>query len=105
MGNLITNSISNAIAEIPADSTHFNIFYSSDLNCVAVKKFDGTTTPVFFGGNAIDKLLLNASTTSHPHINFTSGVAPTSPVNGDFWFDGTNFKARVGGVTKTFTLT
>lgn len=33
-----------------------------------------------------------------------SGVAPTAPVNGDIWFDGTNLKIRVGGVTKTVTI-
>lgn len=26
-------------------------------------------------------------------------------VNGAFWFDGTNFKCRIGGVVKTFTVT
>jgi len=30
---------------------------------------------------------------------------PSSLTNGDIWFDGTNFKCRVGGVTKTFTIT
>lgn len=33
-----------------------------------------------------------------------SGVAPTAPNDGDIWFDGTNIKMRIGGVTKTFTL-
>ena len=46
-----------------------------------------------------------ASTTAHPQMYFEAGVAPTSPNNGAFWFDGTDFKARIGGVTKTFTLT
>ena len=33
------------------------------------------------------------------------GIATNaSPQDGDIWFDGTNFKARVGGVTKTLTL-
>jgi hypothetical protein len=31
-------------------------------------------------------------------------VKAAGVVDGDVWFDGTNFKARVGGVTKTFTL-
>lgn len=35
----------------------------------------------------------------------SSGTAPTSPVDGDMWYDGTNVKFRVGGTTKTFTLT
>ena len=37
-------------------------------------------------------------------LNIESQTTPTTLVNGDVWFDGTDFKARVGGVTKTFTL-
>jgi hypothetical protein len=34
------------------------------------------------------------------------GIATNStPSDGDFWYDGTNVKFRVGGTTKTFTLT
>lgn len=47
---------------------------------------------------------IGASTTGIAHMNFVNGAAPSSPNNGDLWFDGTDFKARVGGVTKTFTL-
>lgn len=57
----------------------------------------GTTTPTAF-------LHLATSTTTIPHINLVAGVAPTTPTNGDIWFDGTNIKMRIGGVTKTFTL-
>lgn len=45
-----------------------------------------------------------AAVTGTAHMNFTAGVAPSAPNNGDVWFDGTDFKTRVGGVTKTFTL-
>jgi hypothetical protein len=45
-----------------------------------------------------------ASTTSLASFNIASGTAPTSPTNGDIWFDGTDIKMRIGGVTKTFTL-
>lgn len=48
---------------------------------------------------------LAASTTSVASLRMRSGTAPSSPNDGDIWFDGTNFKARIGGVTKTFTLT
>lgn len=44
-------------------------------------------------------------TTGYAQVNWgTTSVAPASPSNGDMWFDGTDFKARVGGATKTFTL-
>lgn len=50
-------------------------------------------------------LTITPGTTAKSQINFGStGVAPTSPANGDLWFDGTDFKARVGGATRTFTL-
>jgi hypothetical protein len=45
-----------------------------------------------------------ASTTARAAMRFRSGVAPSSPNDGDFWYDGTNYKTYVGGVTKTFTL-
>lgn len=58
-------------------------------------------------GTASPTALLNlgASVSSKSSLKIDSGVAPTSPNNGDIWFDGTNIKMRIGGVTKTFTLT
>lgn len=37
-----------------------------------------------------DQLLLAAGTTSRSSLNLASGVAPTVPVAGDIWYDGTN---------------
>jgi hypothetical protein len=51
-----------------------------------------------------DFLNIAASTTAKAQINLAAGTAPTTPANGDIWFDGTDLKMRVGGVTKTFTL-
>jgi hypothetical protein len=48
--------------------------------------------------------ILGAATTAKASLRIPSGTAPTSPVDGDIWFDGTNIKMRIGGVTKTFTL-
>ena len=48
--------------------------------------------------------ILGASTTAKASLRIPSGTAPTSPTNGDIWFDGTDLKMRIGGVTKTFTL-
>jgi hypothetical protein len=55
---------------------------------------------LFQGG----KMTIAACTTSYASLNIPSGTAPTSPANGDMWFDGTNIYIRVGGSTKTFTL-
>ena len=47
---------------------------------------------------------LGASTTTRASLRISSGTAPTTPNDGDIWFDGTDIKMRIGGVTKTFTL-
>ena len=59
--------------------------------------FGGTTTPTAF-------VHLAASTTARSSMRITNGVAPTSPNDGDIWYDGTDLKMRVGATTKTFTL-
>jgi hypothetical protein len=57
-------------------------------------------------GSAVitNKLLLGAGTTTNAQINLASSTAPTSPANGDIWFDGTNLRIRIAGVTRTFTV-
>ena len=50
------------------------------------------------------KLVTQAGSTLLAGFNIPAGVAPTSPVNGDMWQDGTDLKFRIGGVTKTVTL-
>ena len=49
-------------------------------------------------------LHLAASTTSKASLRIVSGTAPTSPNDGDIWYDGTNLFMRISGVTKTFTI-
>lgn len=44
------------------------------------------------------------STTSSSALRLRAGTAPTSPNDGDIWFDGSSLKIRVAGQTKTFTL-
>ena len=44
------------------------------------------------------------SSTASASLRVPSGTAPTTPTNGDIWFDGTNLFMRIGGVTKTFTI-
>lgn len=58
---------------------------------------DGTTT-------FRSQIFMAASTTTLATFNIPSGTAPTSPNDGDIWYDGTNLKMRIGGSTKTFTL-
>jgi len=46
-----------------------------------------------------------AATTAAASLNIPAGTAPASPNDGDMWYDGTNLKFRLGGTTKTVTLT
>lgn len=63
-------------------------------------------------GNSGDITLLTGSTAGgikgkinlNAVLNLTVQTAPATPVNGDLWFDGTNLKFVVGGVTKTITM-
>lgn len=50
---------------------------------------------VTFGNQQI----LAASTTSKSSVKIPSGTAPSSPVDGDIWYDGTHFQARIGSTT------
>jgi hypothetical protein len=47
-------------------------------------------------------LLLGAATTAKSSLQITAGVAPTAPVDGDIWHDGTNnIRARLAGITRS----
>jgi len=48
--------------------------------------------------------VLAASVTARASLRIPSGTAPTSPVNGDIWFDGTNLNVRIAGVTRTIVV-
>jgi hypothetical protein len=48
--------------------------------------------------------ILAPSSTASASLRVPSGTAPTTPTNGDIWFDGTNLFMRIGGLTKTFTI-
>lgn len=61
----------------------------------------------FVSGYSFDhQVLTPASTTARASLRVPSGTAPTTPVAGDLWFDGTNLKFRdAGGTTRTLTWT
>lgn len=57
-----------------------------------------------FNLETIGTVITAASTTDRAGLRLLEGVAPSAPVNGDMWQDGTNVKIRIGGATKTFTV-
>lgn len=61
---------------------------------------------VYIGGTTAPTANLHiiGSTTAKSSLRIASGTAPTTPNDGDIWYDGTNIKIRVGSTTKTFTI-
>jgi hypothetical protein len=91
-------------------------YTSLTINASTLNLNTGSNGTVNFGtGNIVStsgKLRLGATSGSTGYINIginsasgsqfnlaTSTFTPTSPVNGDGWFDGTNINFRVGGST------
>jgi hypothetical protein len=70
----------------------------------ATKQYADKKLPLT-GGTLSGRLNMPASSTASAPLNLAPGVAPASPVDGDIWFDGAALKIRIGGVTKTVTLT
>jgi hypothetical protein len=87
---------------IYTDTGH--LVFLSDGASGEIKMAAGGSSTAHLTIASTGKVLYAAATTSKAQINLESGTAPTSPVNGDIWFDGTDIKMRIGGVTKTFTL-
>lgn len=50
-------------------------------------------------------LFIEPSTTAKSHLRLFQGVAPSSPSDGDIWYDGTALKIHIGATTRTFTVT
>jgi hypothetical protein len=80
------------------DTNHtVRFFVNGGANTVIA--LDPSKQSTFFG-----KINAVASDSIQASLKITAGTDPAAPVNGDIWFDGTNLKMRVGGVTRTFTL-
>jgi len=68
-----------------------------------------TTDPFVPEGNiemaAGTQVVTAPSTTDLAGLTLPAGDSPDAPVDGDFWYDGTNFKGRADGNTVTFLET
>ncbi len=80
-----------------ASSGGFSVGTTSDPKAggifanVALGVGTNTTTATF--------VAIAAGTTAKSQINFASSTAPSAPVDGDFWFDGTNLIARISSAS------
>lgn len=93
-GLLVLTSTSNVAPSFDAIYNRASIYFWQDTA--------GVTTHLDFGSTASNtftyqsKIVTAASATTAAGINLPSGTAPTSPVAGDMWNDGTNLKFRFG---------
>lgn len=101
---------SGAGTKVTATLTNSWQLYMAGTNATTTGSYIGNRLGVGFStapttNSQITALLhIGAGVTSSAQIRLVAGVAPTSPNNGDIWFDGTDIKMRIGGVTKVFTL-
>lgn len=61
----------------------------------------GKKSTLLLHNGATPTWLIAPSSTNGASLNVPTGVAPTSPANGDLWNDGTNYNIRLGAVTYT----
>lgn len=90
--------LSAIYSNIASGTNMYNLnIVGSAVNYLAGNTSIGTTTNTA-------SLTIGASTTSKASLRIMAGVAPTTPNDGDWWYDGTNVYFRVGSTTKMFTL-
>jgi hypothetical protein len=93
VGNLHGSSMSFSTAPNSGGNTQIRMFIEHDGQ-VGI----GTTAPTAL-------LDVTPSTTARSQFRLRSGTAPTTPNDGDIWFDGTNLNIRIAGVTRTVNVT
>ncbi len=85
----------------------------SGARCFAAGSGDGLEATAPGSGSGVSAIAngsgpavkCNASAGTGPALNLVAQSAPSSPQNGDIWYDGTDLKIRLGGVTRTVTVT
>lgn len=107
-GILIDNAVVSASAN---NITYTGIDYNPDFSSLGGSTLTHYAMRVRSGLSAIGHsnaptaaVDIAASITAAASLRIRSGSAPTSPNDGDIWYDGTDIKIRVGGTTKTFTI-
>lgn len=98
-----------ALHQLTREGAIGDVFGPGSSTDNAIARFDGTDGKTLQNSNATlsdeGKLSLAAGTTAAAQINLASSTAPTSPNNGDIWFDGSALMIRVAGVTRSINMT
>jgi hypothetical protein len=79
-----------------SSANSINIYHAADADGIKITNYSEQS------GNALLTLLDASSAKDFAAINFGT-QSPSSPSDGDLWFDGSNLKLRVGGTTYTLT--
>ena len=81
--------------DIYNDDTH----HVRSLAGYDILTIDLAGTTIWSPLTVVGKATLSASTTARASLNIPAGTAPTSPTNGDEWYDGTHRYSRVNGTS------
>lgn len=96
-----TLTFGSATAKIlPTSGGSVDFRYASDAGSILLISDLNKSVQVSNG-----KLALTGGSASQAAFQLSSQTAPSSPVSGEFWYDGTNLKFRDGGTTRTLTWT
>lgn len=104
-----TLTVAPTINATGGTSTVVGVYYAPTLTAVTgVTHYGLLVVPSaclngFGTGTPTAVVDIAASSTARASLRIQSGTAPTTPNNGDIWFDGTDLKLRSGGVTYTLT--
>lgn len=81
-------------------ANHYGNFRVTNNGGSAQLNIDSSGLVAIGQSSATALLDIAASTTARASLRVRSGVAPTSPNDGDIWYDGTHFYGRAAGATK-----
>lgn len=95
----IISSGSSVMALSNTAGTHLSLLTSNRTQLPQPSVQLGGKLNVGALSDAVAYLHIVGSTTTAPHFNLTAGVAPTTPSNGDGWFNGTNLLFTRSGTT------
>jgi hypothetical protein len=112
-GSVVTNQIGFNVESNMVGATNNYGFYGSLASATNTwNLYMAGTANNYLAGNLFVGITsgtawvdIGAGTTAKAQINLSSSTAPTSPQDGDIWFDGTALRIRIGGVTRTVTVT
>ena len=84
---------------IPSATNAWNLYMAG-----TAQNYLAGNTGIGVAAKTTAELSLGAGTTAQAQINLASSTAPTSPQDGDIWFDGSAINVRIAGVTRKIAV-